>query len=94
MSQEHDQEQGQVYDPQAELDKFQDDLPPLESLPGGAELTGFPEFPLSTHDGLLAAWTYIQDPANADQHDPATVEQYKERLRQLARQKNVDLKNA
>lgn len=88
------QEQGEDYDPQAVLDSFEENLPPLEDLLGGEALTAFPDFPLSTHDGLLAAWSFIQDPANADQHDPATVEQYKERIRQLARQKNVDLKNA
>ena len=92
--QERDGAQGQVYDPDEVLARFEDNLPPIESLPGGEALTAFPNFPLSTHDGLLAAWSFIQDPANADEHDPAQVEQFKERIRQLARQKNVDLRNS
>ena len=92
--QERDGAQGQVYDPDEVLARFEDNLPPIESLPGGEALTAFPNFPLSTHDGLLAAWSFIQDPANADEHDPAQVEQFKERIRQLARQKNVDLRSS
>ncbi len=96
--QERDQAQGQAegqaYDPEEVLARFEDNLPPIESLPGGEALTAFPNFPLSTHDGLLAAWSFIQDPANADEHDPAQVEQFKERIRQLARQKNVELKGS
>ena len=83
----------ETYDPQAELDKFDDNLPPLEDLPGGEAMAQFPDFPLSTHDGLVAAWSYINDPDNQDQHDQAAIDQYKQRIRMLARQKGVDLGN-
>jgi hypothetical protein len=83
----------ETYDPQAELDKFNDNLPPLEDLPGGEVLAQFPDFPLSTHDGLVAAWSFINDPENQARHDQAAVDQYKQRIQMLARHKGVDLGN-
>ncbi len=81
------------YNPEDELAKFRDDLPDLESLPGGADLMGLPDFPLSTHDGLTAAWSWINDPANRDSLAPEQVEQIRQRISELARNKGVDLGN-
>lgn len=85
---------GERYNPEDELAKFRDDLPSLESLPGGAELSGLPDFPLSTHDGLTAAWSWINDPTNQDELEPGQIEHIRQRITELARQKGVDLGNA
>lgn len=81
------------YNPDDELAKFGDDLPDLESLPGGEALSGLPDFPLSTHDGITAAWSWINDPANHDDLEPEQVEQFRQRISELARHKGVDLGN-
>lgn len=60
-----------------------------EGMP--ASLT-FTNFPLHTHDGVQAAWSFIQDPANADQYDKADVEHFKQRVQEYARQLGVTLR--
>lgn len=81
------------YNPEDELAKFRDDLPSLDSLPGGEELSGLPDFPLATHDGLTAAWSWINDPANQRDLEPEQIERIRQRISDLARQKGVDLGN-
>lgn len=81
------------YNPEEELAKFRDDLPDLESLPGGEAFSRLPDFPLATHDGITAAWSWINDPANQSDLEPEEVDQIRHRIRDLARQKGVDLGN-
>ncbi len=52
----------------------------------------FADFPLHTHDGCQAAWTFISDPANADQYEKFEVEQFKQRVKEYARQLGVTLR--
>ncbi len=56
-----------------------------------ARLT-FTNFPLHTHDGVQAAWTFIQDPTNADQYEKSEVERFKQRIQAYARQLGVTLR--
>ena len=56
-----------------------------------ASLT-FNSFPLHTHDGVQAAWTFIQDPINADQYEKDEVERFKLRVKEYARQLGVSLR--
>ena len=81
------------YNPEDELAKFRDDLPSLDSLPGCEELSGLPDFPLATHDGLTAAWSWINDPANQRDLEPEQIERIRQRITNLARQKGVDIGN-
>lgn len=70
-----------------------------DAQPGGAHsdegmpasLT-FSSFPLHTHAGVQAAWTFISDPANADQYPKEEVERFRQRVREYARQLGVDLR--
>jgi hypothetical protein len=52
----------------------------------------FTRFPLHTHEGVQAAWTFIKNPDNAANYDQFEVEQFKERIRQNARDLGVDLR--
>lgn len=60
-----------------------------EGMP--ASLT-FNNFPLHTHDGVQAAWTFIKDPVNADQYEKDEVERFKQRVQEYARQLGVSLR--
>jgi hypothetical protein len=60
-----------------------------EGMP--ASLT-FNNFPLHTHDGVQAAWTFIKDPINADQYEKDEVERFKQRVQEYARQLGVTLR--
>jgi hypothetical protein len=60
-----------------------------EGMP--ASLT-FNSFPLHTHDGVQVAWTFIQDPVNADQYEKHDVERFKQRVQEYARQLGVTLR--
>ena len=53
----------------------------------------FSQFPLHTHEGVQAAWTFINDKNNADEYDPYEVEQFKLRVQEYARQLGVTLRN-
>lgn len=52
----------------------------------------FADFPLHTHEGCQAAWTFINNHDNSDQYDPFEVEQFKERVKANARDLGVDLR--
>jgi hypothetical protein len=60
-----------------------------EGMP--ASLT-FNSFPLHTHEGVQAAWTFIKDPVNADQYEKDEVERFKQRVQEYARQLGVNLR--
>jgi hypothetical protein len=52
----------------------------------------FSRFPLHTHAGVQAAWTFITDPVNVDQYAKDEVERFKQRIQQYARQLGVGLR--
>jgi hypothetical protein len=52
---------------------------------------GLRGFQLDRPDDVRAAWRYITRPEIADAYDRTQVEQYKQRIRDAARQVNVDL---
>jgi hypothetical protein len=75
-------EQDPAYMPVSEDFAYDPDMP--------ADLI-FNQFPLETPGGVRAAWNYITNPDNADQHSHDEVIAFKERVKQSARQAGIDL---